>query len=390
MDLEFSTEEKAFRERVRDWLNESVPKERVLDYNEERRAFDLEWQRTQFKGGYAGISWPTEYGGCGFSDLQQLIWYEEYARADAPYIGVCFVGINHGGPTLIARASHEQKAFHLPKILQGDVVWCQGFSEPGAGSDLAALKTRAVIEGDELVVNGQKVWTSYANLADYQELLVRTDPDAQKHRGISWVICDMKTPGITIRPIETMSGGRHFCEVFYDDVRIPLSNVIGEINDGWSVAMSTLSFERGTAFMADQVELARRVERLIDLAKTQIGPDGKRPAIKDDEIASRLAMARAEIAALRAMTYTGISRAARTGSPGPQGSMIRLNFSRIQQKIGKLSLDILGADCLDVSEGELGWQQPYLRGFASTIAGGSAQIQGDIIGERVLGLPRNR
>jgi len=390
MDLNFSKEENIFRERIRDWFSENVPKERVLGYNAERRAFDLEWQNTQYKGGLAGISWPKEYGGGGFSDLQQLIWYEEYAKAEAPYIGVCFVGINHGGPTLIARASHEQKAFHLPKILKGESVWCQGFSEPGAGSDLASLKMKAVIDGDELVVNGQKVWTSYADLADYQELLVRTDPNSPKHRGISWVICDMKSPGITVRPIRTMSGGSHFCEVFYDDVRIPLANVVGEINDGWSVAMSTLSFERGTAFMADQVELARRVERLIDLAKTQIGPDGKRPAIKDDEIASRLAMVRAEIAALRAMTYTGISRAVRTGSPGPQGSMIRLYFSRMQQKITKLSLDILGVDCLDVGEGELGWSQPYLRAFASTIAGGAAQIQSDIIGERVLGLPRNR
>ncbi|MBV1901405.1 MAG: acyl-CoA dehydrogenase family protein, partial [Kordiimonadaceae bacterium] len=280
--------------------------------------------------------------------------------------------------------------FHLPKILKGEVVWCQGFSEPGAGSDLASLRTRAVIEGDELVVNGQKIWTSYAHLAQYQELLVRTDTDAPKHKGISWVVCDMNSPGITIRKIQTMAGHGHFCEVFYDDVRIPLKNVVGEINDGWSVAMSTMSFERGTAFMAEQIELARKVERMIDLAKDVTGPDGKRPAIKDDEIARRLGILRAEVSSLRAMTFAGVSRAIRTGSPGAEGSMIRLFFTKLQQKAARLSMDIQGPSCLDISKGELGWSQPYLRAYAGTIAGGAEQIQKEIIGERVLGLPRNR
>ncbi|EUA51429.1 acyl-CoA dehydrogenase, C-terminal domain protein [Mycobacterium xenopi 3993] len=198
------------------------------------------------------------------------------------------------------------------------MVWCQGFSEPDAGSDLAALRTKAVIDGDELVVNGQKVWTSFATVADYQELLVRTDNTQGKHRGITWVICDMSSPGIDVRPIETIEGGAEFCEVFYDNVRIPLSNVVGEVDNGWSVAMATLSFERGTAFTANQVRLAKTVEDLIDYARDHVGPDGRRPAIADDEIARRLAQARASVASLRALTYSNICLAMQSETPGPK------------------------------------------------------------------------
>src|SRR5437016_1189352 len=191
------------------------------------REFDLAWQQTQWKGGWAGISWPKEYGGRGASLIQQLIWFEEYGRPGLPGFDACFVGLNHAGPTLMARATEEQKGFHLPKILRGDVVWCQGFSEPGAGSDLASLQTRAEVDGDELVVTGQKIWTSFADVADWQELLVRTDRHVPKHRGITWVICDIHTPGIEVRPIETMDHDHEFCEVFYDEVRVPLANVVG-------------------------------------------------------------------------------------------------------------------------------------------------------------------
>lgn len=231
-----------------------------------------------------------------------------------------FVGNNHGGPTLMVSGTPEQKAFHLPRILQGDVVWCQGFSEPGAGSDLAALNCKAAIDGDELVVNGHKIWTSYAHVADFQELLVRTNSDAPKHKGISWVICDMTLPGIEVRGIKTMSHVTDFCEVFYDDVRIPLTNVVGAIDDGWRVTMTTLSFERGTAFMADQVELAMVVERLIHEATERTDASG-RSVIRDDYIVRRLgkiARLRTEVAALKAMTIAGISRTKRTVSPGPR------------------------------------------------------------------------
>jgi len=393
MNLDFTPDEQAFREEARTWLAEHLPTEERPPDGQPMREFDLAWQKTLYEGGWAGINWPTEYGGKGLNDIQQMIWYEEFARADPPFTlnnSCTFVGNNHGGPTLIVSGTEEQKSFHLPKILQGDVVWCQGFSEPGAGSDLAALGCKAVVDGDELVVNGQKIWTSYAHVADFQELLVRTDPTAPKHKGISWVICDMTTPGIEIREITTMSHVNDFCEVFYDDVRIPLTNVVGEINDGWRVTMTTLSFERGTAFMADQVELAAVVERLIEEAKVRSGPDGKRPAIADDEIARRLALARAEVAALKAMTIAGISRTQRTGVPGPEGSMTRLFHGELHQRVYQLALDIIGPDALRLTpvDGEGSWTGPYLQSFAYTIGGGTTDIQRNIVGERVLGLPR--
>ncbi|SHN40132.1 acyl-CoA dehydrogenase family protein [Cryptosporangium aurantiacum] len=389
MDLALTAAERDFREQVRSWLAEHVPKQaRPLDLAE-RREYDLAWQRTQYDGGWAGIAWPTEYGGRGLDLLEQMIWYEEYARAEAPPLGTCFVGLAHAGPTLISRATAAQKAAYLPPILRGEHIWCQGFSEPGAGSDLASLSTRAVVDGDDLVVNGTKIWTSYASVADYQELLVRTDPQAPKHRGISWVVCDMRSPGITIRPIPTLNGELDFCEVFYDDVRIPLANVVGEINAGWSVAMSTLSFERGTAFMAEQIELARQVEDLLDAARVLPGPDGARPAISDDGIARELARVRAEVASLRAMTYLGISRIARSGAPGPEGSMLRYHYSTVWQRVYRLAMDVVGDGAvLGGRDGDGRWTHAYLNSLRSTIAAGTKDIQRTIIAERVLGLPR--
>ena len=390
MDLDFSAEDLAFRDQVRTWLAEHVPAEPRPTEGPEMRAFDLAWQRAQFDGGYAGVAWPAEYGGCGLSLVRQMSWYEEYALAGGPPSGVCFVGLNHAGPTLINRGTDEQNRVHLPRILRGEAVWCQGFSEPDAGSDLAGLSTRAVVDGDELVVTGQKIWTSYADLADYQELLVRTDPDAAKHKGITWVVCDMHTPGIDIRPIRAMSGEAHFCEVFYDEVRIPLANVVGGLNNGWSTAMATLSFERGTAFMAEQIELARKVEELIDLARQITGPDGRRRAIEHDDIALQLAERRAELASLRAMTYAAVSRNAASETPGPEGSIIRLHHGEVTQRVYATAMDILGPRNLHRSAepGETDWTGAYLYYHAATIAGGTSEIQRNIIGERVLGLPR--
>jgi alkylation response protein AidB-like acyl-CoA dehydrogenase len=391
VDLTFSAAERAFRDEVRTWLHEHVPREpRPHGDGPEMREYDTSWQRAQYDGGWAGIAWPVEFGGRGSSTIEQLIWFEEYARADAPWIGCCFVGINHGGPTLIARATPEQQAFHLPRILRGDAVWCQGFSEPDAGSDLAALRCLAEIDGDELVVTGQKIWTSFAHVADYQELLVRTDPDAPRHQGITWVICDMHSPGIEVRQIPTMDRGAEFCEVFYDAVRIPLANVVGEIGGGWSVAMSTLAFERGTGFMAEIIDAGRTVEHLVDEARTRAGRDG-RPVIHDDGIARELAEVRALVTVLRSATYRAISRNARRGAPGPEGSMLRLAYGELQQRIQQLTLDVVGMAAL--SYRPLRAQGPstgrWLRSFAATIGGGTSEIQRNIIGERVLGLPRS-
>jgi alkylation response protein AidB-like acyl-CoA dehydrogenase len=391
MQIEFTSEEMAFRAEARCWLRANVPagerpihSDRALDIRE----FDLEWQRKQFEAGWAGISWPSEYGGRGVSLIEQLIWHEEYARAGAPRAGSCFVGLSHAGPTLIARGTPEQQAFHLPRILRGDTVWCQGFSEPGAGSDLAALGTRAEIDGDDLVVNGAKIWTSYAAIADYQELLCRTEAGGRKHSGISWVICPMDTPGIELRPILTMVGPNdfHFCQVFYNDVRIPLANVVGEVNDGWNVANATLGFERGTGFVADQIQNSELVERLIAMARGRCGLDGLSPAIDDGDFASRLAMSRAEMAGVRAMTYATVSRAA-NANPGPEGSLVKLFFSEASQRLRRLGVDLLGPEALELSS-DAGLTTPYLRSYAASIGGGTSDVQRNIIAERVLGLPR--
>ncbi|HLN07001.1 MAG TPA: acyl-CoA dehydrogenase family protein [Acidimicrobiales bacterium] len=391
MDLEVTAEERSFRERARQWLSENVPTERPPAEPGAARAYELEWQRLQHEGGWAGVSWPEEHGGLGLSLMEQLIWYEEYALSGAPQPRCTFVGLRHAGPTLIAKGTEEQKTFHLRKILRGDVVWCQGFSEPSAGSDLASLRTRAVVDGDDLVVTGQKIWTSYGDVADYQELLVRTGQDRPKHRGITWVICDMHSPGIEVRPIRTISGGADFCEVFYDEVRIPIANVVGDLNDGWAVAMSTLSFERGTAFMAEQVGLARMVDELVDLARATTGPDGLRPAIADDEIRRDLARASAEVAALRAMTYVGVSRATEAGNPGPEASVIRLLYGELEQRVARLAVEICGPAAASRSlfgEPAAAWMDHYLWAFQATIAAGTKDIQRNIIGERLLGLPR--
>ena len=223
MVLDYDQDDVAFWEEVRDWLQTNAPRERRPEAGPEMRAFLLAWQPRQYDGGWAGLAWPKEPGEQGLS----LIWHEEYAAAKAPPIGCLFVAMNHGGPTLIAWGTDAQKAFHLPKILKGESVWCQGFSEPGAGSDLASISSRAVIDGDDLVVSGQKIWTSYGHVADYQELLVRTSRGEKKHDGLTWVICPMDAPGIEVRTITTISGSQHFCEIFYDNVRIPMANVVG-------------------------------------------------------------------------------------------------------------------------------------------------------------------
>jgi alkylation response protein AidB-like acyl-CoA dehydrogenase len=382
MQFEFSPDEVQFRDKVRTWLAQNKPREVRPDDGVPMREFDLAWQRRKYAGGWAGIAWPRAYGGQGLSLVEQMIWYEECARARAPLEGCLSVALNHAGPTIIAVGTDAQKSMYLPPILRGELVWCQGFSEPGAGSDLAALHLSAVIDGDSLVLNGQKIWTSHAHLATYQETLVRTGSRTPKHKGITWVVVDMRSPGIQIRPIRTMANNCHFCEVFYDNVRIPLSNVVGQIDDGWRVAMSTLSFERAS-------ELRYLLEKLIELAKTRPGPNGRKAAIDDDEIAARLATLRAEIAALQSMNYETISRNAEGQSPGPEASMDFLYCGEILQRVRLLSLDLLGADALEVSGDAEEWTIPYLSDRYYLIAGGSAEIRRNIIAERVLGLPRS-
>jgi len=389
MDLRFSPEDNAFREEVRTWLAANVPTDRRPKRGPEMREYDLAWQRKLYDAGWGNVAWPIEYGGRDLPLIQQLVWFEEYARTGMRPIDTRFVGLAHAGPTLMARATDEQKSFHLPKILKGEVVWCQGFSEPEAGSDLASLRTKDVVDGDQLVVTGQKIWTSFADNADYQELLVRTNPDVPKHKGITWVICDMALPGIEIRPIRTIEGGADFSEVFYDEVRIPIENVVGGIDNGWSVAMSTLAFERGTAFTISQVQLAASVEELIELARSRRSLNG-RPVIEDDSLAQRLARARADCAALRALTYLGISKNVDSDQPGPEGSMMKLHYADLAKRVYKLGIEILGSRSLAIPhvEDDTEWIDKHLIAYSTSIGGGTSEIQRNIIGERVLGLPR--
>jgi alkylation response protein AidB-like acyl-CoA dehydrogenase len=387
MEFRFTEEDERFRAEARVWLEQNRPGAIGADLHDQqqRRDYDLAWQRKLFEGGWAGIAWPVEYGGRGLPAQRQLIWYEEYARAGgSPRNESTYIGLNHGGPTILACGTPGQKAFHLPKILSGETIWCQGFSEPGSGSDLASLSSKAVIEGDHLVVTGSKIWTSYGAIADYQELLVRTSRGERKHDGITWVICDMKSPGIDVRPLANMAGYSEFCEVFYDEVRIPLSNVVGELGKGWSVTLATLSFERGTAAVASQIELAAFLEDLIEAAT--VGKDGERP-IDDGDIASRLAIARAEVSALRAMTYAAVSRTERQAIPGAEASMMRLYYTELVQRVMRIAFDMLGERALDLNS-NMDWVTSYLSSYSKTIAGGTSEIQRNIIGERVLGLPR--
>ncbi|MBV9995872.1 MAG: acyl-CoA dehydrogenase family protein [Caulobacteraceae bacterium] len=385
MHLDLTPQERLFREELRDWLAAHVPRETPPKDRFGIRAFDMAWQRIQYDGGWAGIAWPKEYGGRGLSLVEQVIWYEEAARADAPDARCAFVGLYHGGPTLIVNATEEQKAFHLPKILKGETVWCQGFSEPGAGSDLAGLSTRAEIDGDELVVTGSKIWTSYAQVADYQELLLRTDPQSRRHGGLSWVICDMRAPGVSVRPVPMSNGwDSHLNQVFYDEVRLPLANVVGEVGGGWKVAMSTLSFERGTAFTARQMQIAKWVDDLIERARTRTGPDG-RPAFGDDEIGRRLARLRAETAALRAMTFAAVARNERRQQPGPDGSMLKIHLARLSKEANQIARRLMGVDALLMTDE----MEEHLYGFAATVGGGTDEIQHNIVAERVLGLPKS-
>ncbi len=392
MDLHFSEADVEFRARAREWLKANVPAETRPARGPESARFDRAWQRKLYDHGWAGVAWPKEYGGMGLSGLQQVIWYEEMARAHAPHhINTTYIGLMHAGPTVIARGTEEQKAFHLPRILSGEAIWCQGFSEPNAGSDLAALRTRGVVDGDHIVVTGAKMWTTDAQHADYQELLIRTDPGSERHKGLTWLICDMKLPGIEVRPIRTMLQDEHVNMVFYDEVRIPVADVVGEIGGGWSTAMATLSFERGLGFIGDQLELYERVGRAIDLAGRTRLEDG-RLAIEDDGIAQRLASIKADTMAIRAMTLADIAETDRTGIPGPKGSMMKLLVTATHKALSEVVSDILGWDFLefDGDRSAHPWTYEYLWSWVFSISGGTSEIQREITADRVLGLPKGR
>ena len=395
MDLLYTDAEREFRDELREWLHDVLPSVgRQPDTSDfaAKREFDTAWQRTLYDAGYAGINWPREFGGRGATPTEQLIFTEETERARAPYVGCNFVGLLHAGPTLIMEANDEQRAFHLPAILKGEHPWCQGFSEPSAGSDLASLQTRAYRDGDYYVVSGQKIWTSYAQIADYCELLVRTNTDAPKHRGISWLIMPMDVPGLEVRPIRTAHGDSEFSEMFLDEVRIPVANLVGAENDGWRVAMVTFSFERGTAFISDVISSAQDLRDLADIAKKVLRRGSS--AWDDAEIRREIGRLQADYDAMWALTKRNVSQAQRTGIVGPGGSVFKLFLADVQKRSSALAYKLLGRmttaydDLGEMTEVDFTGERVYT--LTLSIAAGTSQIQRNIIGERVLGLPKER
>jgi alkylation response protein AidB-like acyl-CoA dehydrogenase len=393
VDLRYSATEEQFRDELRAWLGTTLPTLGAAPPAEDwpaRRAFDSRWQRLLFDAGYAGVDWPVEGGGRGASPVEQLIFKEECERAGAPYVGVNFVGLLHAGPTIIAEGTAAQKERYLPAILRGDDVWCQGFSEPDAGSDLASLRTRAARDGDEYVVTGSKIWTSHAEVADHCEMLVRTGEDGR--RGITWLTVPMDSAGIEIRPLRTIAGSAEFAELFLDEVRVPVANRVGEENDGWRVTMVTLSFERGTAFVGDLLESMRLLQAVQSMAR-RLG------LLDDTGLQRRLGHLTAVFDALWALTKRNVSEAAETGVPGIGGSVFKLSYSEHAQALSDLAMEVLdrSALCADPLTGPDGvglgndeQLHTWFKSISLTIAAGTSQVQRNIVAERILGLPRVR
>ncbi len=390
MDFSFSREDDRFRSDVRAWLEKNKPAGRRPLDGPGRREFDLTWQKTKFTAGYGALSWPKKYGGSDLSIVKQAIWNEEVARVGAPGVESLSIALGHAGPTIMQWGTEEQKDTYLPPILRGDVIWCQGFSEPNAGSDLASLRLKAEIDGDELVLNGQKIWTSYAHFADFQETLVRTGPMEPKHQGITWLILDMRSKGVTVRPIQTMAGDQHYCEVFYNDVRVPMKNVVGEIGKGWKVAMGTLTAERNAMTARSLGDLEKIVTQLIQAARQTVGLNGQ-PLIEDSAIAEKLAGLRAEAQALRAMAYVAVSRVQNGEELGAEVALGHLFYGELLQKTREIGMKIYGEDTLTLSESPAGdWARSFLADRLHVIAGGTVEIRRNIIANRMLGLPKGR
>jgi len=397
MDFTETPELREFRMKVRTWLQQNLPEgwgEAGYDGPRtaaERVAFAKEWQRKLYDGGWAGISWPEEYGGTGASITEQMIYSEEYARAWGPDLIMLGVGIGLTGPLLMSCGKPWQKQRFIPKVLTAEEIWCQGFSEPGAGSDLAALRTRGEVRGDEIVVTGQKIWTSFAQYADWCILVVKTDPDApRKHDGMTFLLVDMKSPGIEIRPLTEMTGEDWFNEVFFDNVRVPIDNVVGEVDKGWDVVINTLSHERASA--APHARLEAELGMLRELAKRVRYGGGT--ASKDPLIRQKLAQYTIEVTALRVNALRNVAFIEKNGVPGPQGSLLKLAWSELDQRIKALAGEILGpyalllgSDPRAVDGGH--WAHELLWSRAATIYAGTSEVQRNIIAERVLGLPRH-
>jgi alkylation response protein AidB-like acyl-CoA dehydrogenase len=381
VDLRDTPEEAAFRAELRAWLETNLPEERRGGRGGAQRfddSFGREWSKLLYEGGYAGLTWPKEYGGAGAPYSFQAIFYEEMARANAPgHVGV--IGLGMAGPTIMAHGSEEQKQAHLSKILSAEEIWCQGFSEPDAGSDLAAARTRAERRGDVYVVNGQKVWSSFAHIADFCILVTQSDPDAPRYQNLTYLIVDMHAPGVEVRPLRQITGEAEFNEIFFSDVEVPVSGRLGDEGQGWQVAMTTLLHERGTLGFALTASLEASVNKLLEVARERVnGDEGTRERIATEWI---------ELQALRYTNYRSLGTLQRTGIPGPEGSAIKLRWSEQNQRLTKLGRELLGPDGI-LDDGW--WHHQQLRSRGNTIEAGTSEVLRNIVAERVLGLPRMR
>jgi len=407
MDLTYPPEAETFRKEVRAWLEENLPDgwfEPGFKLDADAKvAFQKQWTQQLFAGGWICASWPKEYGGKGLTTMESVVVAEEFHKANAP-LRADFFGDTLVGPTILQWGSEEQKQHFLPLILQGKIAWCQGFSEPDAGSDLASLKTKAELDGDEWVINGQKIWTTQGFIADYIFILCRTDPEAPKHKGISYLLCPMKQEGVEVRPIEQVDGSAEFSEVFFTNARCPKDNVVGGVNNGWNVAMTTLGFERGTSATTGYRRFEKELDVIVDKAKQ----NGK---IDDPAVRQGLADAWSRVQIMRfngLRTLTAILQNKKDLGVAALGATNKMFWSEYHQKVMSLAIDILGMDGQiltgdpSVEEAVPGYgarrtsnrypasvlQSSFFFSRSETIWGGTSQIQRNIVGERVLGLPK--
>ncbi|MFN7935291.1 MAG: acyl-CoA dehydrogenase [Bryobacteraceae bacterium] len=394
MDLTLSSDQVAFRDELRQWLAANAPapitrgaSESLAQRFERLRA----WQRQLHDAGWAGVAWPKAYGGRGASLIEQVIFLEEMARAQAPPMANT-LGLGLIGPTIIHFGSEDQKRRFLPKILSAEEIWCQGFSEPNAGSDVASIRSEARLDGDYFVINGHKVWNSYGWVADWCALVVRTDPSAAKHKGLTYILVDMKSPGVEVRPIRQISGESEFAELYFKDVRVPVANVLGKVNQGWEVALGTLMHERATLGASITILYRRSFDRLVELTR-QTRRNG-RPLCEDPIVRQKLAQAYTELEVFRLNQMRAVSRVSSTGVPGPEGSILKIFWSEFNQRFQQTAQEILGPYGM-LEEGsphaidDGAWSYGFLRTRGNTIEAGTSEIQRNIIGHFVLGLPKS-
>lgn len=391
MDFEYTDEQKEFRDELRAWLEENLPEGwvegdgTVPDDPDEREQFLRDWQRTLYEGGWAGIHWPEEYGGRGASVMEQAIYKEVTADIGTPP-EVNRIGVNYAGPTLIELGTEAQKERFVPKILTGEEVWCQGYSEPGSGSDIASLTTAAEKQGDEFVINGQKVWTSYAHYADWCFLVTRTDSSGKKHEGITTLLVDMDQEGVTTEPIHQASDEQGFNEVFFDDAIAKEEHVVGEVDEGWDVVMTLSSFEHGNTRVYEAEE---RFEELLEYCQTETR-NGE-PLAQDPLVRQKLAEFDNRIRAAKVTYLRNATTQMETGTPGPEGSMNLVVSDEINNDLENFAMNILGPEAALWEDGpdDGEWARDYLQTYGIWIAAGTGDIQRNIVAERVLGLPKD-